>query len=258
MSKAVVSNFEVEWSSIIKEFVKSFEGIGKLLSHLISILINRLSGKILLKDKILFILLDDVYKAIGLENIDKYTKWIYELISRLKKDYEIKCVVPILSTSEGISKRILAKHTYVKLSMIWNLNKEASTLLVKQINPEINIDKLWKYIGGNPRALIDLWKFYNWNFNEWFNDIVLNLRLRVESLLEKYKEELIKAVRDIDEVSYEVKEKLEDLGLAIRLYKTIDSKFIEPNLEIGTGVEWTWQIPVYRYALAKILSIELS
>gem|GEM_PF-4670151 len=74
---------------------------------------------------------------------------LMNLISKFKKDYEVKSVIPILSTSEGMSKRILVRHTYVKLFMIWNLDRESFTRLTKQVNPEINIDKLWKYLGGN-------------------------------------------------------------------------------------------------------------
>jgi hypothetical protein len=64
-----------------------------------------------------FIAVDDVYQALDTEEVDAYTKRLYELLWRL---YEMgaKAATVVVATSEGASRRLLASHSYVLLKML--------------------------------------------------------------------------------------------------------------------------------------------
>ncbi|MEM4683089.1 MAG: ATP-binding protein, partial [Ignisphaera sp.] len=75
--------------------------------------VSRFAQRIGLEGKSVVVVLDDVYRAIGLDEVDRYTKSLYEWIGYLHERYKASNVAIVLTTSEGMSKRILSKHTYV-------------------------------------------------------------------------------------------------------------------------------------------------
>ena len=61
--------------------VEKFMGfnVGEVLANNISNLLEKTVGRERLKDKYVFIAIDDVTRAIGLDKIEWYVKWLYEL-----------------------------------------------------------------------------------------------------------------------------------------------------------------------------------
>jgi len=223
---------------------------GVSLARITMAIISRLAKKISLKGKNVVVIVDDVYRAIGIENVDRYTKSLYEWIGYLHEKYEVGNVAIILSTSEGISKRELSRHTYVDIRMLWNLPREGFRELVHQLKPPstIDVNTLWRLTGGNPRALIELAKL-NWSKETWINIIYENKIRRAIHYIDKNK--LLSLVRDPDS-DWETAEKLEELGLMIELRHTaVIGKAPNPNPELGIGREWAWQIPIYKEVARK-------
>jgi len=48
------------------------------------------------------IAIDDVVRAVGLEQIDRYVKWLYELLWRVREECSLRAVSFVVTTSEGV------------------------------------------------------------------------------------------------------------------------------------------------------------
>lgn len=250
ISKVVKSSIEFEeLQEIIKELFKDLP-LGRLVSLGISYIVRKIHEKYTLSSKCVFITIDDVYKAIGLENVDKYSKSMYELIEKLYSDYKVKSVLVTLTTSEGVSKRELSRHTYVHIYLMWNLSREGFEELAHQLKSPISTDDLWNLTGGSPRALIDLASL-NWKVNVWFDKLFEDKLRHVLKVLDKSR--LRNVIEDPDS-DWEVAKILEDYNLMIELRRTLTiSSIPSPNSELGIGREWAWQIPAYKLILKKHL-----
>lgn len=227
--------------------------IGSTLARIVMTLVSRLGKRVSLAGKKILIVIDDVYRAIGLNDIDRYTKSLYEWIGYLHERYDVKCVAIIMTTSEGISKRFLARHTYVSVEMLWNLPRDGFKELVEQLKPPhgVDIDVLWRLTGGNPRALIEIARF-EWNIDKWMGVVYEN---RVRRAIHVVGREKLRRVIENPDSDWKTAEELEDMGLMIELRRiAVVGKAPNPDPELGIGKDWAWQLPVYKLIIEKHLS----
>ncbi len=226
--------------------------IGSSLARASMTIVSRLSKRISLRNRNVVLIVDDVYRAIGLENVDRYTKSLYEWIGYLHEEYGVANVAIILSTSEGISKRELFRHRYVSIEMLWNLPRDGFEELVEQLEPprSVDVDELWRLTGGNPRALIELAKF-EWDARKWLE----NLRRRIEFLIHDLDRDRLRSIVEDPDSDWSIAKKLEELNLMIYLVRGAlaeNNPLLDP--ELGIGRYWAWQLPAYRYVVKEIVS----
>ncbi len=190
-----------------------------------------------------------MYRAIGLNNVARYTKMLYEWINYLHTNFNVSTVLFILTTSEGESKRELYRHTYVHAYMMRNLPKKGLEELAKQLEAPIDIEALWKLTGG-PRAIIDL-AVHNWNVDNWMKYIERKVTSTVRNIDLR---ELKTLVEDPDS-NWRIAIKLEERGLMMELNRAlVIGEEPKPNPELGVGRECAWQLPIYRQVIEKIVS----
>lgn len=237
-----------------REIMKMLESLARMDIREILVrvydIVHILITKLKLSKKKLVILIDDVYKCLGLENVDKYTKMLYELIGwKFRRELMLDSVLVLLTTSEGVSKRELLKHTYVNVYMLWNMSHNGFKLLYEQLRPEISFEDAWILTGGNPRALLELYED-NWDVDKYVRRILQKVSVIIEDLP---KDRLRRLVEDPDS-DVELARVLEDRGLMIRLLRgeLCLSEEPSPDRELGIGEKWAWKIPAYRLAIEKL------
>lgn len=219
--------------------------IGAGLARVLMGIVARLAKRVSLRGRNVVVMVDDVYRAIGLDYVDRYTKSLYEWIGYLHERYGVGNTAIILSTSEGVSKRVLSRHTYVDVELLWNLPRDGFAELVEQLNPPHSVDaeELWMLTGGNPRALIEV-AHLGWDTRLWMDRVYEARVRRVLHVLERGRLEMLVEDPDSD---WEMAERLEELGLMIELRRSSTiSRVPGPSPELGIGRVWAWQLPIYR------------
>lgn len=263
----VLNVFEVGLE-VSRDLVQQHVPLGQALSRSLSLLIDRVAEKAFkksLEDKLILVVIDDVARVIGLDRIEWYVKWLYELKWKLNEEYKARAVNFIATTSEGISRRIIAKHSHGRIEIIWNLERRGFEDLFSQLNPPGNIlfEDLWRILGGNPRKLIELTQDYMWSINDMIKAYKIKLQEVVRDIYGVgLGEELRRTVDDIKYLDENINRKtrmlteiLEKHNLILYKYwiKMKGGEFIEVDDEIGLGKYYAWQTPLYREALKKIL-----
>ena len=260
---ALISPNILKIKNIIKDIVGESGGfIGPALAHGVITVIDKVSSIVRLKDKCLAIMIDDVVQSIGLGKIEGYIKWLYESMPKISEKYGLKSITMIATTSEGISRWLVERHTYSITYLIWNLLKKDYIKLAEQLDP-INkniIEETWRLTGGNPRTLIQIALAYKWNIEKWLKGIEERLNetiIKIRSL--KLEKELQKIIENIDIIYlkpdkniFKLREILEKENLIIYKYKTtLRETRIKENKEIGIGKYYAWQIPAYMKILER-------
>jgi len=266
IEKALITNPVIkELREFAKEVLPGISGtIGAYLANKITSILEKVSTKISIKDKPLLIAVDDVTRAIGLSKIEWYVKWLYELIKKLWEDYKPKSILIIATTSEGQSLDLILRHTYASTRLIWNLDQKAFNELIQELNPpnQAAIEDLWRVIGGNPRALIEIAYNYKWNIDTWLN--VLKRKL-TKTLITIRSRNLVKELKYVienpDTIHDKPSPKMEELykllieeNLFIYKYMpTLNGGEIPKDPNLGIGKYYAWQIPAYRQILKELL-----
>ncbi len=248
--RALHSSIEELWNVV--EVSLQFLPVGTQLARSIVAMLRKLHEKVPLRGKNVVVIVDDVYRAIGLENVDRYTKSLYESIDYLHRYMDVGKVLILLTTSEGVSKRELHRHTYVHVYMLWNLPREGFEELVQQLEPPRNIDTdtLWRLTGGNPRALIELARL-GWSIGLWRARIFEDRIRRVLNLVDR---DRLKSLAEDPDSDWRTAELLEEMGLMIELKRVLVlGRAPDPDPELGIGRDWAWQLPVYRDLLLEAL-----
>ncbi len=156
-------------------------------------------------------------------------------------------------TSEGVSKRILARHTYVHVYMLRNLPRKGFEELVHQLEPPkgIDVEELWVLTGGNPRVLIEVAQL-DWDVSRWLRYVA---EQRVSPAIHGLESSRVLKLVDDPDSDPELARVLEERGLMIELNRVLT---VRPppseDLEIGVGKRWAWQVPAYRKALKSLLA----
>ncbi len=266
IEKALITNPVIkELREFAKEVLPGISStIGAYLANKIASILEKVSTKISIKDKPLLIAVDDVTRAIGLSKIEWYVKWLYELIKKLWEDYKPKSILIIATTSEGQSLDLILRHTYASTRLIWNLDQKAFNELIQELNPpnQAAIEDLWRVIGGNPRALIEIAYNYKWNIDTWLN--VLKRKL-TKTLITIRSRNLVKELKYVienpDTIHDKPSPKMEELykllieeNLFIYKYMpTLNGGEIPKDPNLGIGKYYAWQIPAYSQILKELL-----
>ncbi|RLE57230.1 MAG: hypothetical protein DRJ40_02645 [Thermoprotei archaeon] len=252
--------------SIAKEYLGN---IGLILAQKLYTVLEKIATKYKLKGKNLVIAVDDVTQVLGIHEIERYMKWLYEAITKIKQEYRPESILILVTTSEGQSLQRIIRHTYTKVNLLWNLPKEAFTQLANQLQPpdRDTVEKTWELTGGNPRRLIEIAKWYRWNIDQWLEDLKENIRDVAKTAIKlNLVEELIKVIENPDNIDVVTTEKMERLykillernlviytGIPLLQSWTTKQRHLTPNTKLGIGRYYSWQIPAYKYALKQLL-----
>ena len=249
----VLSNIKI--LPIIEEAISKITPIGKAIALAIPHITRRLIEKYSIKGKHIVIIVDDIAKPLGINEIELYAKNLLNLIEYCLDKGAKSCLI-IASTSEGISRSILLKHNYTSIETLWNLPREAHDELALQLKaPKQILEELWYNTGGNPRAIIEL-KYRRWNIKDW-----------LEKYVKRKIRELLKHLSD--EERSQLEETLENIDKVAK-YRTLQTKLLDYNLispidrpclgytppvdpELGIGEYYAWQIPAYKHTLTEII-----
>ncbi len=116
----------------LTELARAVAGpLGAALALSLSRIVELTASKLKLTDKILALFVDDPIKALGVDKAEAYVKWLYELIYKIAGEYNVKKVLVLATTSEGMSRKRLARHTYLHITLLWNLPYHGFTSLLK-------------------------------------------------------------------------------------------------------------------------------
>jgi len=262
-----------EVKSLLLELTQQATGpIGKWLTSRLLRILKKIVAKIKIEDEHLVIVIDDITRARGLNDLERYIKWLYELQWKIYKDYRPRTILTIATTSEGYSLSRIIRHTYNIPNLIWNLEKEAYEELIHQLKPpnrEI-VEKIWRLTGGNPRQAIEIAITHKWKIEEWLiktknklGDIAnilkaKNLIKETHQLIEDpdtlYKKPTIK-LREAYEILLE-HNLMMYVGISLLTSWTHKDKnkwITKPSRELGIGRYYAWQIPAYKQALKQLL-----
>ncbi len=221
----------------------------------------------------LAVLADDVFQAVGLDNVEKYVKRLLNLIEYPPREYEN--IVILVGTSEGTSRTRIARHYWATIMGLWNMSRNGLRELYEQIpGPKPSLDTIWAFTGGNPRILSRLYTL-GWNQEHLIHELAeaKNVARLVNRLTQRQLQVLWKAVEDPDaletalreadtlEEKREIGELVEILveenlvtELGPREYGWVDTPPPHRDPEIGVGTRYAWQTPAHREAVKLALT----
>lgn len=241
--------------------------LGHALSRSISLIIDKIAEKTFrrsFKNKYILVIIDDVVRAIGLDRVEYYVKWLYELRWKLEGEYKPKAINFIVTTSEGGSLRLIFRHRHTHPKFIWNLDKKSFEELFYELTPppNVKIDDVWSLLGGNPGKLVELAKDFRWSLESMVEIYTGKLKDVVTIIYSKGLTEELKALINNPDNGFKTPTEsmlilidiLTEANLFMRTGITlaVNSGF-KPDKEIGIGEDFGWQIPMYRDILLKLL-----
>ncbi|MDT7885825.1 MAG: ATP-binding protein [Thermoproteota archaeon] len=209
------------------------------------------------------VIADDVFQAIGLNRAAIYVKGLLNMIEHPFYNYE-KMVV-LVATSEGLTRYEIGRHRWAYILPMWNMNREEFEQLYQKIpGPKPSLEEAWKLTGGNPYMLQELYR-KQWNADDTVTGIieVKSLRDFIFALTKEERAWLIEALDDPDTLYTRERlpllHKLVEINLAVSsMYSRIPNLWIdipppEKDLELGIGKYASWQTPLHREAIRRIL-----
>jgi hypothetical protein len=209
------------------------------------------------------VIADDVFHVIGLDTAAAYVKALLNLIEYPGFRYEN--IVVLVATSEGVSRREIGRHRWAHLTPMWNMPREGFRQLYDKIpGPKQPFEEAWRWTGGNPNMLVELYKA-GWDVDEVAKRLVIGKGLGsfVRSLSREARELLWGAVGDPDSLlspeGVPLLEKLVEKNLLVDsiTYRDpplwIDQPPPERDLELGIGKNAAWQTPLHREAVRRAL-----
>jgi len=223
--------------------------------------------------KLVAILMDDVFQAVGLDKAEIYVKRLLNFVEYPPEGLD-RAVV-IVGSSEGVTKTSVGRHRWADIYLMWNMPREGFRELYDQVpGDKPSFEEVWRLTGGNPGALKDLY-LSGWSIEKAVERIVSSRGLKkvLGDLAEVQRRILIEAVEDPDalyrrlreaqtreekKVVSELIDRLVELNLIVDDV-SIRSEHIwidEPpttDRSIGVGDETAWQSPLHREAIRRAL-----
>ncbi|WP_333639408.1 ATP-binding protein [Pyrobaculum aerophilum] len=144
------------------------------------------------------VIADDIFQAIGLDKAAAYVKGLLNMFEHPQYKYEN--MVVLVATSEGVSRREIGRHRWARLMPMWNMARNGFLHLYEKIpGPKPPFEEVWRWTGGNPNMLVELYKA-GWDVDEVFKRLVISKGLSsfVRSLGREVRELLWRAVEDPD------------------------------------------------------------
>ena len=181
----------------ISEVIADITGYTSIkLAGLIILLANQLLKK--WRKKRIALLIDEVFQAIGVDKAEVYVKMLLNLIEYPPADYEK--IIAIVTTSEGVSRAKIGRHLWAWLMSMWNMNESCFRELYEKIpGPKLSFEDVWRFTGGNPRVLSQLYRS-GWSIDLVIKEIIIsrNLHTFIHSLSESERYWLFEAIKDPD------------------------------------------------------------
>jgi hypothetical protein len=209
------------------------------------------------------VIADDVFQAIGLNNAAAYVKGLLNMIEHPVYDYEK--IVILVATSEGLSRSEIGRHRWAHLTPMWNMPRDGFQQLYEKVpGPKPPFNEVWKWAGGNPNVLRELY-MAGWNVGRVVDALIQRKELRkfVHELSREERAWLGEAVDDPD--SLYARERIPLMGRLVKLNLLIDEMYLrdqyfwidqpppERDLELGIGRDVAWQTPLHREAVRRAL-----
>jgi Archaeal ATPase. len=207
------------------------------------------------------VIADDVFQAIGLDNAAAYVKGLLNMIEHPVYDYEK--IVILIATSEGLSRSEIGRHRWAHIMPMWNMPREGFQQLYEKLpGPKPPFNEVWKWAGGNPNVLRELY------MAGWSRDAVVAQLIREKDLtpdfIAKWRDWLERAVEDPEalwspDIPEELKAELIRRNLIIyNMYDRdqvfwVDQPPPERDHELGIGRDVAWQTPLHREAVRRAL-----
>jgi len=248
---------------IVDEVLKSFPD---LYSRVVDAAI-RIASRVMsrLRKPRVAVLMDDIFQAVGLDKAEIYTKTLLNLIEYPSGDYEK--IVILVSSSEGVTRTRIGRHTWAVMYLMWNMSREGFKLLYDAApGPKPPFEYVWRFTGGNPR-IFEMLHSFSWNIDMVISMLVKERDIRgaMASLSGEEIEILRKALEDPDTIFRSLRnpvaQKLEklliELNLIIDVWERdkfwVDVPPPEKDLELGIGKYYAWQTPLHREAVKRAL-----
>jgi hypothetical protein len=207
------------------------------------------------------VIADDVFQAIGLDNAAAYVKGLLNMIEHPVYDYEK--IVILIATSEDLSRSEIGRHRWAHLTPMWNMPREGFQQLYEKLpEPKPPFNEVWKWAGGNPNVLRELY------MAGWSKDAVVAQLIREKRLtpgfIARWRVWLEKVVNDPEalwspDVPEELIKQLVERNLIVyNIYERkqifwVDQPPLERDPELGIGKDVAWQTPIHREAVRRAL-----
>lgn len=228
-------------------------GIGKAIASSISRLVSEIARRVGLRGKHVVVAVDDVAKVLGVNGVEVYMKNLLKLLEELLTSYGASTALVIATTSEGLSRDLVARHTYASVAMIWNLSKDAFKELVKQLEPPSKdvAEDTWYLTSGNPRMLLEIAIGYRWELGRWLRNLYENRIRDVELRLGR--DTVVEIAEDPDAVAKypDIAEFLIDKNLVMKTSPLLGGGALKPDREMGIGRYYAWQANAYKELLIR-------
>jgi len=258
VSRAVVASPELRQAVV--SFAEAAVGpLGKALAYAVIAVVSKILSK--MKSDNLVIIVDEVFQAVGLENAAMYVKKALNLLE-YPSDLNKRALI-LLTTSEGVSRREVARHGWADIKEVWNLNYSGLRELYSQLpEPKPDYSQVWRITGGNPRILKQYY-MRDWDTESLVQWLVVerNLRNEVAEIVKRHgKDVLVEGLENPDLLlkDYELYLELEKLSLVIDLHsRDYTGGWIgaapSRDLELGIGDRVAWQTPLHKEAVRRII-----
>lgn len=146
--------------------------------------------------------------------------------------------------------------------IMWNLDKESTVELCKQLNCPIDIDVIWNLTGSNPREIVTLHTI-SWNIETYVNDKIKRMKEIIEIYFREFTSRgwssekiwdilhdgIYKAVYEIDKIGFNI---LSDYLLKKNIIMNVDVRFWKLSSlskESWIGNDYAFQIPICYWIL---------
>jgi len=207
------------------------------------------------------VLVDEVFQAIGVDKAGIYVKSLLNLIEYPPRSYD--GIVAVVATSEGVTRGEIGRHRWARLTPMWNMAKEGFRQLYDKISrPKPPFEEVWRWTGGNPNLLLELY------MRSWSVDAVVKALIRdkelTSSFIAKWRRWLEEAVEDPEDLwspdaPEELIKQLTEKNLIVYNmydrdpYFWVDQPPPERDPELGVGKNVAWQTPIHREAVRMAL-----
>ncbi len=256
----------LQFTSSIEDIVREvFSLFPEPYSRIVDVAIN-VASRVLRKlgEVKLAVLMDDIFQAVGLDKAERYVKILLNLIEWPPRKYEK--IVVLVTSSEGITKSRVGRHSWADLFTIWNMSREGFRELYEKLPGEKpDFESIWKLTGGNPRYLERLYRA-KWDVNKVIDYIVRSRGLyRFVAGLDEHEISILReSLENPDVLFWRIREaprlidKLVELNLIVDVFDRKDYLWFdfpppERDPELGIGKYYAWQTPLHKEAIRRAL-----
>jgi len=211
------------------------------------------------------VLMDDI-QAVGLDEAERYTKTLLNLIEHPPEKYEK--IVVLVASSEGVTWERVGRHSWVDIFVMWNMPRSGFEQLYDALpGPKPPFNEVWKWAGGNPRYLYKLFE------SGWSAEVALGKIIREKTLHEwaatldsRARALLEEALEDPDALFYKLgeeaarrlRDELVAKNLISKMWERDESGWLdtpppEKDPELGIGRYYAWQTPLHREAVKRTI-----